>query len=97
MKILSLALTAGLALAGYAHGQTADQSPATPPASSPPVSSSSGGAQSPSHACKKEAEKLCGRRARGQEMQDCVKSNLDLKKFSASCQTEFAQSKKPNS
>jgi hypothetical protein len=97
MKLLAIVLTAGFALAGYAHGQTADQTPAKPPASTPPASSSAGGATSPTHQCKKEAEKLCGRRARGQEMQDCVKANLDLKKFSAACQTQFSQPKTPNS
>jgi len=36
----------------------------------------------------------------GSEMQNCIKSNLDLNKFSASCATEFknaAAAKKPGS
>jgi hypothetical protein len=52
-----------------------------------------------SHDCKKEAKKLCGR-AHGSEMQDCIKSNLDMNKFSAACATEFknaAAAKKPSS
>jgi hypothetical protein len=88
MKGLSLPLL--FALAGYAYAQTA-----APPAS-PPTSSSS---SSVSHDCKKEAVKLCGRRA-GSEMQDCIKSNLDLNKFSSTCATEFksaAAAKKPSS
>jgi len=52
-----------------------------------------------SHDCKKEAKKLCGH-AHGSEMQDCIKSNLDMSKFSAACATEFknaAAAKKPSS
>jgi hypothetical protein len=93
MKALSLALVASVAIAGYANAQTASP----PSASSPPSSSSS--SSSVSHDCKKEARKLCGARA-GSEMQDCIKSNLDLNKFSAACATEFksaAAAKKPNS
>ena len=50
-----------------------------------------------SHDCKKEAKELCGRHA-GSEMQNCIKSNLDMNKFSAACTTEFknaAAAKKP--
>ena len=88
MKVLSLPLL--FVFAGYAYAQTA-----APPAS-PPTSSSS---SSVSHDCKKEAKKLCGR-AHGSEMQDCIKSNLDMNKFSAACATEFksaAAAKKPSS
>jgi hypothetical protein len=45
------------------------------------------------------ASKLCGRHA-SSEMQACIKSNLDLNKFSATCATEFknaAAAKKPGS
>jgi len=92
MKI-SLALIGCVALAGHAYAQTAT----TPPTSAPAASSSS--SSSVSHDCKKEAHKLCGR-AHGTEMQDCIKSGLDMNKFSASCATEFknaAAAKKPAS
>jgi hypothetical protein len=52
-----------------------------------------------SHDCKKEAKKLCGH-AHGSEMKECIKSNLDMSKFSAACATEFknaAAAKKPSS
>jgi hypothetical protein len=90
----SLALIGCVALAGHAYAQTATT---TPPASAPTASSSA--SSSVSHDCKKEAHKLCGH-AHGSEMQNCIKSNLDLNKFSASCATEFknaAAAKKPGS
>jgi hypothetical protein len=97
MKLLSLALVAGVAVTGYAYAQTATPAPAPPPAASTPASSSSStGSQSLGHACKEEVKKLCGR-AHGQEMQDCVKSGLDLNKFSADCKTKLSQSAKPSS
>ena len=96
MKLLSLVLMASLAASGYAYAQTAEQSPTKPPASTPPASSSEG-AESPGHACKKEIEKLCGRRAHGDEKQTCIKENLDMKKFSADCQTKLSSGKKPGS
>jgi hypothetical protein len=40
-------------------------------------------------------KKLCGR-AHGQEMQDCIKSSLDLNKFSADCKTKLSRSAKPS-
>jgi hypothetical protein len=46
-----------------------------------------------------QASKLCGRHA-GSELQACIKSNLDLNKFSAACATEFksaAAAKTPSS
>jgi hypothetical protein len=92
MKVLSLALVASFAIVGNAYAQTAP-----PAAASTPAASSS--SDSVSHDCKKEAKKLCGRHA-GSEMQACIKSNLDLNKFSASCATEFknaAAAKKPSS
>jgi len=87
MKLISLALVAALAVAGYAQAQTAAQSP--PPASSsqaPAASSSQAPASSGKmdHACKKEIHDLCGH-AHGDEMKDCVKAGLDMNKFSASC------------
>jgi hypothetical protein len=97
MKLTSLALAAALAVAGYAQAQTAAQS--SPPSSSAPAASS--GASSSSgkmdHACKKEIHDLCGH-AHGQEMQDCVKSGLDMNKFSASCASAIkAKGAKSNS
>ena len=77
MKVLSLALVASFAIVGNAYAQTA-----------PPAAASAPATSSPSHDCKKEASKLCGRHA-GSEMQACIKSNLDLNKFSAACATEF--------
>ncbi|HXW75448.1 MAG TPA: hypothetical protein VEK10_11610 [Steroidobacteraceae bacterium] len=84
MKLTSLALAAALAVAGYAQAQTA--APSSPPASAPAASSDSSGKID--HACKGEIHKLCGH-AHGQEMQDCVKSGLDMNKFSASCTSEI--------
>jgi hypothetical protein len=96
MKLMSLALMASVAVTGYTYAQTATQAPAPPPAASTPASSSSStGSQSLGHACKEEVKKLCGR-AHGQEMQDCVKSGLDLNKFSADCKTKLSQSAKPS-
>ena len=91
MKGLSLTLV--LAVTGAAYAQTA-----TPPPVSAPASSSSS-SSSVSHDCKKEAKKLCGH-AHGSEMQNCIKSNLDMNKFSAACATQFknaAAAKKPSS
>ena len=87
MKLLSLALAIGL-LAGYAHAQTPAQSttPAQPAASAPASSSHS---DSLGKACKKEVHDLCGR-AHGQEMKDCIKSGMDMNKFSADCKTKLA-------
>ena len=97
MKLLPLALVACVAVTGYTYAQTAAQAPAPPPAASTPAStSSSTGSQSLGHACKEEVKKLCGR-THGQEMQDCVKSGLDLNKFSADCKTKLSQSAKPSS
>ena len=97
MKLLSLALIASVAVTGYTYAQTATQASAPPPAASTPASSSSlTGSQSIGHACKEEVKKLCGR-AHGQEMQECVKSGLDLNKFSADCKTKLSQSAKPSS
>lgn len=91
ISLASLALVAAVAMAGSVQAQTAAQ-PAPAPAAS------SGGGKL-SHDCKEEVKKACGR-AHGTEMQDCVKSSLDLNKFSASCATELKQqaaAKKPSS
>jgi hypothetical protein len=93
MDMKNLLLTLALGVSCVAYAQTAT----TPPASAPAASSSS--SSSVSHDCKKEAKKLCGH-AHGTEMKDCVKSNLDMNKFSAACATEFknaAAAKKPSS
>jgi hypothetical protein len=83
MKSLAVTLILSATLTGQAYAQNETAAPST---SAPATSAAS--SSSVSHACKKEAHKLCGR-AHGAEMQDCVKSNLDLKKFSANCATEF--------
>ena len=89
MKRISLALLASIAVAGYVDAQTPapTPAPAQTPAAATPAASSSG---SITRACKKEIKNLCGR-AHGDEMQSCVKSNLDLGKFSADCKTELAK------
>jgi hypothetical protein len=89
MKSLLLPLVLGVA--GVAYAQTA-----TPPPASAPASSSSSSSKI-THDCKKEVHKLCGKHA-GSELQDCIKANLDLNKFSETCATEFknaAAAKKP--
>jgi opacity protein-like surface antigen len=95
ISLASLALLAVVAMA-TAQAQTAAQPAAAPAAAAPAASSSSGGKLS--HECKDEVKKACGR-AHGTEMQDCVKSSLDLNKFSASCATQLKQqaaAKKPS-
>lgn len=92
MKLLSLALAASFALAGYAPAQT----PA-PSESQPAPSSSSGHPLSQS--CRSEVRKLCGT-THGDEMMSCVKDNLGQNKFSADCTTELkahAPPSKPSS
>jgi hypothetical protein len=84
MKLASLALLAGLAVAGYAAPQTPAQSSASPSAPAPAASSST----KIDKACRKEIHELCGH-AHGQMMKDCVKSGLDMNKFSASCKSEI--------
>jgi hypothetical protein len=90
MKVLSLALMTALTVAGYAYAQTPAPTPpaASAPSASAPATSSSK-STSVSHACKREARKLCGMEAHGTELQGCIKSNLDLNKFSATCATQF--------
>jgi len=90
MKLTSLAFIAALAVAGYASAQTAAQSPpasSSPPAAAAPAQGSSSGKID--KACKKEIRDLCGH-AHGDEMKDCVKSGIDMNKFSASCKSEIA-------
>jgi hypothetical protein len=100
MKLLSIALIASVIVAGYSHAQTATPGVAPPATAAVPTpssssSSSSAGSQSLGHACKEEVKKLCGH-AHGQEMQDCVKSGVDLNKFSADCKTKLSQTAKPS-
>jgi hypothetical protein len=76
MKFTALAFIASLTVAGYAAAQSPDQAPSV----SKPTS----------HACKKEVDSLCGRRAKGEEM-SCIKDGLDLNKFSADCKTELTK------
>jgi hypothetical protein len=84
MKLTSLALVAALTMTGLAWAQTAPSSSSAPAA--PPADASS--SSKIDHACKKEIRDLCGR-AHGQEMKDCVKSGLDMNKFSDSCKAEI--------
>ena len=86
MKLISLALLAAMALAGYAGAQTPPQSASPSSATAPPASSSESGKID--KACKKQIHDLCGH-AHGQEMKDCVKSGLDMNKFSESCKSEI--------
>jgi hypothetical protein len=100
MKLVSLSLVATVVLAGYSQAQTA-QAPAqasapAPAASTPADSSSSTGSQFLGHACREEVKRLCGRVVHGQELQDCIKSGLDLNKFSADCKAKLAQPDKPD-
>jgi len=89
MRSMSFALVAAAALAGSAVAQTAAPSPA---ASAPAASAPASGKEHLSHDCKEEVKKACGR-AHGDEMQNCIKSSLDLNKFSDACKTELKQAK----
>lgn len=82
MKFTFLAVIASVALAGQVHAQAPAQSQAPAPA---PASSDG----SLGKACKKEVKDLCGR-AHGQEMQDCIKSGMDMNKFTADCKAKLA-------
>jgi len=84
MKLLSLTLAACL-LAGYVQAQTPAQNP--PPAETPATAPASSSSHHDS--CKKEVHKLCGH-AHGQEMKDCIKSGLDMNKFSSDCASKLA-------
>jgi curli biogenesis system outer membrane secretion channel CsgG len=90
MKPMSFALVAAVALAVAAQAQTA-----TPPASTPATSAPAAGKHPLSHDCKEEVKKVCGR-AHGEEMENCVKSSLDLNKFSAACKTQLTHAAKPS-
>lgn len=105
MRTLSLAWLACLGLAASAFSQTATQSSQPPAENTPPPAQSSAqssgasseGGSSLQRSCKKEVKKLCGRRARGEEEQDCIKANLDLNKFSEECKSELsAKGTKPS-
>jgi hypothetical protein len=87
MKLVSLVLLSGLAVAGFATAQTPSQSAAPPAATAPPAESGK-----IDHGCKKEIVSLCGH-AHGQEMKDCVKAGVDMNKFSASCKAEIGAQK----
>jgi hypothetical protein len=79
MKLVSLALAASFALAGYAQAQAPAPSQSQPtPSSQHPLSKS----------CKSEVHKLCGS-GHGDKMKACVRNNLDQSKFSADCATEL--------
>jgi hypothetical protein len=87
MRLITLALIAAMGFAGAAQAQTATQSSAAaPPASA--ASSSSSSKPKLSHDCKNEVKKACGH-AHGTEMQDCIKSSLDLNKFSDTCKSQL--------
>jgi len=95
MKRISLALLAAVVVAGYVHAQTAAQTPAAA-APAPPATPAASSGGSVTRACKEEVKSLCGR-AHGDAMQNCVKSNLDMNKFSADCKAELAKPAKPAS
>ena len=96
MRPMTLALVVAVAFVASAQAQTAAQPPAAASAASTPAASSTtGGHERLSHDCKEEVKKACGR-AHGEEMQNCIKSSLDLNKFSATCKTQITQSAKPS-
>lgn len=88
--ILIAAVVAGGSI--QVQAQTATQTPAAAPSAPSPSAS---GSEHLGHACKEEVHKLCGH-AHGQEMKDCIKSGLDLNKFSADCKTKLTESAKPS-
>jgi len=92
MKVISLALLASFAVAGYVEAQSAPQETAPAAAESKPEKSH----QHPlSSACKKEVSNVCGP-AHGKDMMSCIKENLGTDKFSADCQSELkAHAKQP--
>ena len=85
MRLLSLALAASFAFAGYAQAQQPAQTPAASE-SQPAPSSSSGHPLSDS--CRSEVRKLCGS-THGDKMRSCVRDNVGQNKFSADCATEL--------
>jgi hypothetical protein len=93
---MSFALIAAVASAGFALAQTTTPPSTAPPAATAPSSSTpSAGKGHLSHACKEEVKKACGR-AHGEEMHNCIKSSLDLNKFSEACKTQLKQAAKPS-
>ena len=83
MNRILLVLLSSVSVAGQLHAQTS--APTAPPAGSV------------TRACKEQVKSLCGH-AHGDEMKSCIKSNLDMKKFSADCAAELAnQAPKPAS
>lgn len=96
ISLASFALVAAVAMAGSVAAQTATPPPAAAPAASTPATSAAeAGKGRLSHDCKEEVKKGCGR-AHGEEMQNCIKSSLDLNKFSAACKTQLTQAAKPS-
>jgi hypothetical protein len=85
MKLASLALTASIALAGYAQAQAPAQTQAPGESQNAP-SAPSGHPLSKS--CRSEVRKVCGT-THGDKMMSCVRDNLDQSKFSADCTTEL--------
>ena len=96
ISLAAFALVAAVAMAGAVEAQTATPPPTTGPAASTPATSPAAASKERlSHDCKEEVKKACGR-AHGEEMQNCVKSSLDLNKFSAACKTQLTQAAKPS-
>ena len=91
MRVKALAIAASLIAGGYVHAQTA-----APPDTQPGTNqAATAAAAQPSRACKKEVKELCGRRAKGQERQSCIKDNIDLNKFSADCKAQLTNARPP--
>ncbi len=97
MRTMTFALILAAAFAAVAQAQTAAPSAtAASPAAAPPAAAPApSGNDRLSHQCKEEVKKACGH-AHGTEMQDCIKSSLDLNKFSASCKAEIQKTPKPS-
>ena len=92
MKVISLALFASFAVAGYVAAQTAPQEPAPAPTEQAPAESKPEKSHHHplSKACREEITKLCGS-GHGREMMGCVKENLGANKFSADCQSQLEE------
>lgn len=94
MRPVTLALVAAIAFTSSGHAQTVAQAPA-PAASTAAVPSASSGKERLGGDCEEEVKDACGR-AQGDEMQNCIKSSLDLNRFSDACKSELVESTKPN-